>query len=216
MGAVSLPVPEAVRRFTPPRVAKPLVWLLALAPLAWVTWAFVSDALQNTRHLGANPIKAAEHFVGNWAINFLLFSLLVTPLRQLLGWNWLQKYRRMLGLFAFFYALVHLLVWAVLDVELDLGDIAEDLTERWYIMIGMAALLTMTPLAVTSTRGWVKRLGKRWTKLHRLIWVVVALAIVHFFMAMKKDVTEPVLYGLAFAALAGYRLWMARRRRAPG
>lgn len=216
MGAVSLPVPEAVRRFAPPRFTKPLVFVLALLPLAWVTWAFVSDVLENTRHLGANPIKEAEHFLGNWAINFLLLTLLVTPLRRLLGWNWLQKYRRMLGLFAFAYAVVHLLVWAVLDVELDAGDIAEDLTERWYIIIGMTALLLMTPLAVTSTRGWVKRLGKRWTKLHRLVWVVVALAIVHFFMAMKKDVTEPVLYGLAFAALGAYRVVMARRKGHPG
>ena len=119
----------------------------------------------------------------------------------------------MLGLFAFAYVCVHLSTWAVLDVELDWGDIVKDLTKRWYIMIGMAGFLLMLPLAVTSTAAMVKRLGKRWVTLHKLIYVIVVLGTIHFFMAVKKDIGDPIIYALIFAALFGWRIYMALRKR---
>ena len=208
-----LPLPAAVRGFTPPKWVRPLVFVAACLPLAWIATALASDAMRGTRFLGSNPIKEAEHMLGEWTLRFLMLALFVTPLRQLIGWNWLQRYRRMLGLFAFAYVCVHLSTWAVLDVELDWGDIVKDLTKRWYIMIGMAGFLLMLPLAVTSTAAMVKRLGKRWVTLHKLIYVIVVLGTIHFFMAVKKDIGDPIIYALIFAALFGWRIYMVVRRR---
>ena len=142
-------------------------------------------------------------------------TLAVTPLRHTFGWNWLQKYRRMLGLFAFFYALLHLTIYFVLDLELAWGDLAEDIVKRPYITIGMAAFVLLIPLAVTSTAKMVKRLGgKRWAALHRSIYFIPVLGTIHFWMSVKRDVTDPVLYALIFAVLLGYRVVVWRRRRA--
>lgn len=208
-----LPLPAAVRGFTPPTWMKPLVFAAACIPLAYVFIGLGSDILSGTRIFGSNPIKEGEHFLGEWTLRFLMFALFVTPLRQLIGWNWLQKYRRMLGLFAFAYVCCHLLTWALLDVQLDWGDIAKDLTKRWYIMIGMTGFLLMLPMALTSTAKMVKRLGKRWVTLHKLIYVIVVLGCIHFFMAVKKDIGDPLIFALIFAALFAWRIYMAVRKR---
>jgi sulfoxide reductase heme-binding subunit YedZ len=201
--------------WTPPRWLRPLVFVVSLLPALWVIGAIASDYFNGTRLLGSNPIKEAEHYTGRWVLRFLTLTLAVTPIRQTFGWNWLQKYRRMLGLFAFCYALLHLTIYFVLDLELAWGDLAEDIVKRPYITIGMAAFALLVPLAVTSTAKMVKRLGgKRWAALHRSIYVIVILGVIHFWMAVKRDVTDPLFYALIIAVLLGYRVVAWRRRRA--
>ena len=201
--------------WSPPRWLRPVVFVVSLVPALWVIGAIASDYFNGTRLLGSNPIKEVEHFTGRWVLRFLVVTLAVTPLRHTFGWNWLQKYRRMLGLFAFFYALLHLTIYFVLDLELAWGDLAEDIVKRPYITIGMAAFVLLIPLAVTSTAKMVKRLGgKRWAALHRSIYFIPVLGTIHFWMSVKRDVTDPVLYALIFAVLLGYRAVVWRRRRA--
>ena len=176
--------------------------------------AMASDLIAHTRYFGSNPIKEGEHFLGEWTLRFIVASLTVTPLRQLTGWNWLAKHRRTLGLFAFGYVTLHWLTYALLDVQLDWGDLVKDVTKRPYIMIGMAALLLMVPLALTSTRNSIRRLGgKRWNRLHKLIYVISVLGVIHFWMAVKKDVSDPAMYGAFVALLLGVRAarWWTRR-----
>ena len=201
--------------FIPPRWLRPLVFVVSLAPAVWVIAAVASDFFGGTRLLGSNPIKEAEHFTGRWVLRFLMFTLAVTPVRQTLGWNWLQRYRRMLGLFAFGYAVAHLSIYFLLDLELAWGDLWADIVKRPYITIGMAAFLLLLPLAVTSTAKMVKRLGgKRWAALHRAIYAIVVLGTIHFWMAVKRDITLPLLFAVIFAALLGYRVVKWRQRRA--
>jgi methionine sulfoxide reductase heme-binding subunit len=201
--------------WTPPRWLRPVVFAASLLPAVWVIGAIASDYFNGTRLLGSNPIKEAEHFTGRWVLRFLMFTLAVTPIRQTFGWNWLQKYRRMLGLFAFSYALIHLSIYFVLDLELKWGDLAEDIIKRPYITIGMAAFAMLIPLAITSTAKMVKRLGgKRWAALHRTIYAIVILGTIHFWMAVKRDITDPLIFALIFAVLLGYRVVAWRRRRA--
>ena len=201
--------------WTPPRWLRPVVFAASLLPAVWVIGAIASDYFNGTRLLGSNPIKEAEHFTGRWVLRFLMFTLAVTPIRQTFGWNWLQKYRRMLGLFAFSYALIHLSIYFVLDLELKWGDLAEDIIKRPYITIGMAAFAMLIPLAITSTAKMVKRLGgKRWAALHRTIYAIVILGTIHFWMAVKRDITDPLIFALIFAVLLGYRVLAWRRRRA--
>jgi sulfoxide reductase heme-binding subunit YedZ len=200
--------------WVPPRWLRPLVFAVSLLPAVWVAAAIASDFFTGTRLLGSNPIKEAEHFTGRWVLRFLMFTLAVTPIRQTLGWNWLQRYRRMLGLFAFAYALIHLSIYFFLDLELVWGDLWADIVKRPYITIGMAAFLLLLPLAVTSTAKMVKRLGgKRWAALHRSIYVIVVLGTIHFWMAVKRDITLPLVFAAIFAVLLGYRVVAWRRRR---
>lgn len=199
--------------WSPPRWLRPVVFVVCLIPAAWVIAAIASDFFQGTRLLGSNPIKEAEHFTGRWVLRFLMVTLAVTPIRQTLGWNWLQRYRRMLGLFAFAYATLHLSIYFFLDLELAWGDLAADIVKRPYITIGMAAFVLLVPLAVTSTAKMVKRLGgKRWAALHRLIYVIVVLGTIHFWMAVKRDITDPLIFAAIFAFLLGYRVVKWRRR----
>jgi sulfoxide reductase heme-binding subunit YedZ len=165
--------------------------------------------------LGANPVEALIHRSGKWGLNFLLITLAVTPLRRLTGWNWLIRFRRMLGLFAFFYAVVHFTVYAVIDQRLALGVIVEDILERPYITVGMTALLMLIPLAATSTKGMVRRLGRRWQRLHRLIYVIAPLGVWHYYWQEKQDVLEPLIYAAVLAFLLGYRIAYRRRRLPP-
>ena len=200
--------------WSPPRWLRPLVFVVCLLPAAWVVFAIASDFFSGTRLLGSNPIKEAEHFTGRWVLRFLMFTLAVTPIRQTLGWNWLQRYRRMLGLFAFAYATMHLSIYFFLDLELAWGDLWADIVKRPYITIGMAAFALLVPLAVTSTAKMVKRLGgKRWAALHRSIYVIVVLGTIHFWMAVKRDITLPLIFALIFAVLLGYRVVAWRRRK---
>ena len=137
-------------------------------------------------------------------------TLFVTPVRQTTGWNWLIKYRRLLGLLTFLYATIHLSVYFSLDVGFSVGDVVHDVRKHPYITMGMLAWLTLVPLAITSTRGWVRRLGgKRWARLHQLVYVTAVAGTVHFLWAVKKDRSEPLAYATIFAVLLGYRLWRA-------
>lgn len=193
--------------------------VLAALPALWIAWAVLSDLFAGTRNLGSDPIKEAEHLYGNWTLKFLLATLSVTPLRRLTGWNWLAKHRRLLGLYTFAYALLHLSTWAFLDVQIVVDDLVgwdtiwTDITKRPFITIGMTALLLMVPLALTSTKGMIRRLGKRWGQLHRLIYLIAVLGVIHFWMAVKLDIREPAIFGLILALLLGWR-WRERRKRA--
>jgi len=165
-----------------------------------------------SRALGANPIRALEESTGQWALRFVALTLAVTPLRALTGAGWLARQRRTLGLVAFGYATVHLTVYAVLDMELDLGDVVRDVVKHPYVTAGMLAWLMLVPLAVTSTRAMIRRLGgRRWNRLHRLTYAVAVVGTVHFWWSVKKDVTEPAIYGLVFALLLGWRAVRAAR-----
>lgn len=182
-------------------------------PAALALAAMGSDIVGGTRFFGSNPIKESEHFLGKWTLRFLIATLAVTPLRSLLGWNWLAKRRRSMGLFAFGYLMLHWLTYALLDVQLDWDELVKDLLKRPYIMIGMAALVLMVPLAVTSTKAMIRRLGgKRWNRLHQLAYVVPVLGLIHFWMAVKKDIEGPLLFTAIFVALGAWRMWKWRRR----
>jgi sulfoxide reductase heme-binding subunit YedZ len=190
------------------RFLKPAVFGAALLPLAWLVYGALTDGL------GANPIERITHVTGEWALRFLLLSLAVTPLRRLFGWNGLIAYRRMLGLFAFFYAVLHLGTWVGLDHNFDWPRLWADVRKRPYVTAGMVAFSCLVPLAITSTRGWIRRLGKRWTMLHRLAYVAAIAAVVHYWWLVKADVRGPGWYALGLAALLGVRLIYALRGRA--
>jgi sulfoxide reductase heme-binding subunit YedZ len=204
---------KPARSWSPPRWAWPVVLIIALAPAAWGAYAFISDWKRGTVLLGAEPVKELEHYLGDWALRFLVITLCVTPIRRTSKWNWTQKYRRRFGLIAFTYASLHLLTYALIDVQIDLSVMIEDVTKRWYITIGMAAFLLMLSLAITSTAGWIKRLGKKWLQLHQLVYVIAILGTLHFWMSVKSDIREPLTYALIFAALLGYRAWHSQRLR---
>ncbi len=182
------------------RSLKPLLFLLALAPFARIVLGVVYDTL------GANPVEAVTHITGDWTLRFLLLTLALTPLRRLTGWTAPLRLRRMLGLFAFFYGSLHLLTWAWLDQGFAWGEILDDLAERPYITLGFAAFLAMVPLAATSTRGMMRRLGRRWKRLHRLVYLVAVLGVLHFAWLVKADLLEPGLYGLVLLLLLALRL----------
>jgi len=188
-------------------VYKPLVFVAGLAPLVWLVcgafgWFGAS--------LGADPVKELEHECGKTALNFLLLTLAVTPVRNILALPQLLRLRRMLGLFAFFYAVLHFTVYVVLDLELNWSTLGADIAKRPYITIGFTALLLLIPLAATSTNGMMRRLGKRWTSLHRLVYVIAILGVWHFYWQVKRDVREPLIYGAILALLLGYRVVRSR------
>jgi sulfoxide reductase heme-binding subunit YedZ len=187
-------------------LAKPLVFILSLVPLSWLVFILY------TGRTSANPAEDILLTTGIWALRFLLLTLAVTPLRRATGWNVLIQYRRMLGLFAFFYASVHLASYIAFDRFFELGEIAEDIAKRPFITAGMVAFTCMVPLAITSTRGWIRRLGKRWQLLHRLIYISGLAACLHFVWKVKVVIGEPVYYAAILAVLLGFRLlWRFRR-----
>ena len=194
-----------------PRGFGPLLVTASLLPAAYAIFGLASDILRRTRILGSNPVKEGEHFLGDWTLRFLIAALAVTPLRQMLKWNWLARHRRTLGLFAFSYGLLHWLVYILLDIQLDLDEMVTDIIKRPYILIGSFALILMIPLAVTSTKKMIARLGgKRWNRLHKLVYVSSVLGVVHFWMSVKADVTRPLLFAAGFAVLFAYRIWKWR------
>lgn len=182
-------------------------WIVGLAPAAWIGVRVLLGGL------GANPIEELMHLLGGGALTLLLATLAVTPARRLTGYNKIIKARRTLGLFAFTYLTVHFLVYAVLDQGLAWSFIVEDVIDRPYITAGFAGFVLMIPLAVTSTRGWIKRLGKRWVTLHRLVYVSAALGVLHFYWRVKADTFLPLLAAFFLALLLGLRLWWAREKR---
>ncbi len=196
------------------RVFKPLLFAACLMPLLrLVAGALETYGLPTGVSLGPDPVAEILHRCGKWALNFLLITLSVTPLRQLTGWNMLVRLRRMLGLFAFTYAFIHFLVYLILDRTLLWGTILGDIAKRPYITIGFAALLLLVPLAITSTNRMMRRLGRRWQKLHRLIYPVAILGVWHYYWQVKADVREPLIYAGVLAVLLGWRIWKWRLRR---
>ena len=189
-------------------VGKPIVFLLCFVPAVLV----VADAFGINGQLGANPVEEIQDRFGNWAIRFVMITLCVTPLRRITGWNWLIRFRRMLGLFTFFYVLMHFLTWLILDQGLLLSAIAEDIVKRPFITIGFTAFVLLAAMAVTSTNGMRRRLGRRWQKIHYSVYVVGLLAVWHYWWQVKKDITEPLIYAVILALLLGYRIWWKRRR----
>jgi sulfoxide reductase heme-binding subunit YedZ len=190
-------------------VYKPLVFVASLVPLAWLLCGAFNLFGES---LGADPVKKLEHEFGKTALNFLLLTLLVTPVKNLAGLPQVLRLRRMLGLFAFFYVVLHFTVYLVLDLELNFRTLFADIAKRPYITIGFAALLLLIPLAVTSTNRMMRRLGRRWQKLHRLIYVIAVLGVWHFYWQVKRDVREPLIYAAILAVLLGYRWFRARAR----
>ncbi len=175
-------------------------WTLALSPLSWLVW------LTFTRQLGVDGVDTLLHKLGDFALIILLTALAITPLRRLTGWNVLIRIRRLVGLFGFFYLTLHFLTYLVLDQTLDWEFILEDLTKRPYAVVGFAAWLLLIPLAVTSTRGWVRRLGKRWQKLHKLAYVAVALGLLHFYWQVKADTLWPLVAATVYVVLLALRV----------
>ena len=181
-----------------------IVFILALLPLAYVIYGILTD------NLGANPIEKMEHLTGLWALIFLMASLSVTPLRKISGWNKIIRLRRMLGLFVFFYALIHFGIYLGLDRFLIWPDIKKDLTKRPYIIVGFSALLLLLPLVFTSTKKSIRRLGKKWIKLHRLVYVIALLAVLHFWWLVKADIFYPALFAVLYLLLMAVRIFYAK------
>ncbi len=191
---------------------KPVIFLLCLVPAALV----VTDAFEITGRLGANPIEEIQDRFGIWAIRFIMITLAVSPLRRLTGRNWLVRFRRMFGLFTFFYVLTHFLTWLILDQGLLLSAIAEDLTERPFITIGFTALVLLLALAVTSTNGMRRRMGRRWQKLHYSVYMIGLLGVWHYWWQVKKDASDAQIYAAILAVLLGFRIWWKLRQKKPG
>ncbi len=183
------------------RLVKSAAFLICLIPLGQLVFNYYSD------NLTANPIEYITRFTGSYALLILLSSLAVTPLRKLTGWNELIKLRRMLGLFAFFYAALHFATYMVLDLFFDFSAIGKDILKRPYITVGFSALVLMIPLALTSNAAMIRRLGKRWQQLHYLVYGIAMLGVVHFYWLVKADIRRPVQYGAVLAASVGLSVW---------
>jgi sulfoxide reductase heme-binding subunit YedZ len=210
-------------------VAKPLAFAAALAPVAWIIWAFQTGALS------ANPLSDVTNETGVWTLRFVCLTLAITPLRRLTGWNLVIRFRRMIGLFAFFYGSLHFLTYVIADRFASLVDfpdgivawstarnllaaIAEDVYKRPYITVGFTAFVLMVPLAVTSTAGWIRRLGgKQWQTLHRLIYATAVGGVLHYWWLVKADVSRPAVYAFVVGLLLAFRIYWSRfRTAAPG
>jgi sulfoxide reductase heme-binding subunit YedZ len=203
------------------RYAKPVVFILCLLPAAWLAAGIVAlasgdAATAAARALGANPVEKVQDTLGIWGLRFLLATLTVTPLRVLGGWPQLQHFRRMLGLFAFFYVALHFLWYLFVDQASDWSQLLHDVAKRPYITAGFSAFLLLIPLAATSTRRAMRRLGRRWQKLHRLAYLATALGCVHYWWQVKADIREPLVYAAVATLLLGWRLHRAWRRRQAG
>jgi methionine sulfoxide reductase heme-binding subunit len=207
-------------------IVKPVVFVAALGPVAWLTWAGL------TGHLSVNPLSDLTNETGVWALRFLCITIAITPVRRMTGWNWLIRFRRMTGLYAFFYGSLHFLVYTIADrfAGLDFPDgivswttvrnlaasVGEDIYKRPFITIGFTTLMLMLPLAITSTAGWIRRLGgKRWNTLHRLVYVAAMTGVIHYYWLVKADVSRPLIYGTIVALLLGFRVYWSRMRAVP-
>ncbi|MFN2444844.1 MAG: sulfite oxidase heme-binding subunit YedZ [Vicinamibacterales bacterium] len=184
------------------RVIKPLLFLAGLGPLTWLTYhGFWGD-------LGVNPVETVTNTTGIWTLRLIALSLAITPLRWLTKWNPVILLRRPIGLFAFFYGVLHFMTYFVLDHSLMFDGLWEDIVERPYITVGFTAFVLLIPLAITSTQGWIRRLGgRRWNLLHKLVYISACLGVLHYWWKVKLDTTAPMFYGLIVAALLGIRVW---------
>jgi sulfoxide reductase heme-binding subunit YedZ len=205
------------------RVLKPLVFIAALGPAAWLVWAAL------TGNLSANPLSDLTNETGVWTLRFLCITLAITPLRRLTGWNQVIRFRRMVGLFAFFYGTLHFLTYVIVDrfAGLDFPNgivawttvrnlatsVSEDIYKRPFITVGFTAWSTLVPLAVTSTAGMIRRLGgRRWNQLHRLIYVTASAGVIHYWWLVKADIRRPITYGVVVGLLLAFRIYWARLR----
>jgi sulfoxide reductase heme-binding subunit YedZ len=175
-------------------------WALGLAPLLWLGWRVLQS------RLGANPVEFLEHYAGDWSLRLLLATLAMTPLRRLSGWAEPLRVRRVLGLWAFFWICLHFAIYLTFDLEWSPAALGKDLVKRTYITIGFAAWLLLLPLAITSTRGWQRRLKRRWAQLHKLIYAAALLGVLHYLWLVKADLREPLLYLAILVVLLGWRV----------
>ena len=189
------------------RIVKPVLYLAALLPLAWLLFALLTGLVMG------DEVKFMQHVTGDTILTCLMLTLAITPLRRLTGWNELIRVRRLIGLTAFWYACLHLTTYLVFDQSLSVDEILKDIAKHPWVLVGFTAFLCLVPLAITSTTGWVRRLGgKRWQRLHRLVYVAAAAGVLHYFWLVKKDVQAPLAYGAVLLVLLGSRFWLARGR----
>lgn len=192
-----------------PKLVKPVVFALASMPASWLVFRFLTD------RLSVNPIEDITLTTGIWALRFLVITIAITPLRRITGWNRIIQYRRMMGLFTFFYATLHVLTWIVLDLFFAWDLILKDIAKRPFITMGMIAFVGMIPLALTSTKGWIRRLGRNWQVLHRLVYVSATAAAIHYLWKVKVMIGSPVYYATIIAVLLLFRVaWALRGARA--
>ena len=196
------------------RVIKPALYVAAVLPLAWLLFALFSGLVMG------DQVKFIQHVTGDTVLSCLMLTLTITPLRRLTGWNEIIRVRRLIGLTAFWYACLHLTTYIVFDQDLSLMEIMKDIAKHPWVLVGFTAFLCLVPLAITSTNGWVRRLGgKRWRRLHRLVYVAASAGVLHYFWLVKKDTTYPLTYGVILIALLASRVWWAvnraRARRTP-
>lgn len=183
------------------------VWLACFAPIVWLAWRGLGG------HLGANPIEALIRQLGVWGLRLLLVGLAITPAARILRMPRLARFRRTIGLFAFSYIVLHLFSYIGVDLFFDWKQLAKDIVKRPFITLGMLGFLLLIPLAVTSTNGWVIRMGRAaWSRLHRLVYVIVPLGVAHYYLLVKADHRPPLVYGAILAAMLGWRMWEARRQ----
>ena len=187
-------------------VIKPVLFIICLVPLVWLVWGAINDTL------GANPVEVMTRETGEWVLRFLLITLSITPARKILNWPWLIKLRRMLGLFVFFYALMHFITYIWFDQFFDLNEIIKDIIKRPFITVGFAAFVLLIPLAATSNKIMIRRLKKNWAKLHKLVYIIAVLGVLHFVWLVKADYLQPIIYGLILLILLFYRAYQQRRK----
>ena len=186
------------------RVVKPTLYFTAVLPLAWLLFALLTGRVMG------DEVKFMQHVTGDTVLTCLMLTLAVTPLRRLTGWNEIIRVRRLIGLTAFWYACLHLSTYLVFDQSLSMGEILKDIVKHPWVLVGFTAFLCLVPLAITSTTGWVRRLGgKRWRQLHRLVYVAAVAGVLHYFWLVKKDVQAPLVYGAVLLLLLGSRVWLA-------
>jgi methionine sulfoxide reductase heme-binding subunit len=189
------------------RVVKPALYFTALLPLAWLLFALFTGRVMG------DQVKFMQHVTGDTVLSCLMLTLSITPLRRLTGWNEIIRVRRLIGLTAFWYACLHLTTYVVFDQDFSLMEITMDIVKHPWVLVGFTAFLCLLPLAITSTNGWIRRLGgKRWNRLHRLVYVAAFAGVLHYFWLVKKDIHYPLLYGIVLIALLGIRVWWAAER----
>jgi sulfoxide reductase heme-binding subunit YedZ len=204
----------------PIRIAKPFVFTLGLLPLLWLAWSFlITLGILSPNFLNGglspNVREDLRNYTGIWTLRLMVATLVITPLRQISGWNGAIRFRRMIGLFAFFYGVLHFVTYFMFDIDLNMDAFLQDVARRPFITVGVISFALMIPLAVTSTRKWISRLGgRRWQRIHWLIYPSIIAGVVHYYWKVKLDITYPLIYAAALAALFGYRLWKRMGRNA--
>jgi sulfoxide reductase heme-binding subunit YedZ len=197
-------------------IFKPLVFIASLIPLGWLVFALWSDTALGTLYLTSDPVQKLNRELGDWALIFIILTLAVRPAGEILKKGEFVAYRRMIGLYAFFYAILHLTSYVIIDLQLDLNAFVQDVIKRNYITIGILAILMLIPLAITSTKGMIKRLGgRKWRKLHMLVYPIAILGVIHFYMMIRADFTRPIMYGSVIFVLLAYRVRKARQKSRP-